>query len=54
MGTFTSKEQIRNLVNEYYNILKKALDFQRNGNISDYTRSLIRAQQIEEQLRFVY
>jgi hypothetical protein len=46
-----NKEQFRAQVIEYYALLKKALQFQQMGNITEYTRSMIRAQQIADKLQ---
>lgn len=46
-----NKEQFRTQVVEYYTLLKNALDFQQVGNITEYTRSMIRAQQIAESIQ---
>ena len=53
MAPFITKEQIKSLASDYYLTLKKALDFQKIGDISSYTRNMIKAQQLQDQLKTV-
>lgn len=46
------KKKIQELVAQYYERMKAALDFQADGNIIEYTRSMIEARQIADQLEY--
>lgn len=54
MVKIVESNKIQELVSMYYERMKSAIDFQIQGNIIEYTKNLIEAKNIEDQLNLMY